>query len=267
MRRQRRSGLVVGLVASVLGGLAWALYRRREHDRQTGVEALEDPGVSEAFGKMARMPQMRLIRLYVARKAASLVGEGVAADLGCGPAHLLVEMTRQSFSLRVIGVDMSCEMLAQAGDNTVLEGVQHRTAFGAGDVSHLPFADDSLDLVVSTLSLHHWHNPVTVLDEVKRILKPSGSFLVFDLRRDMRLLVWLVLWFVTRVVGPPALRRANEPLGSRDAAYTPDELAEIAAASELSGWRIGTGPFWLTLEGSVDNGPTSRSTIEVGHQS
>jgi len=92
-------------------------------------------------------------------------------------------------------------------------------------------------LVVSTLSLHHWSDPVAVLDEITRVLRPGGSLLIFDLRRDMAAPFWLLLWFVTRVVVPAALRRANEPLSSRDAAYTPQEAAQLAAQSRLSGWR------------------------------
>ena len=58
-----------------------------------------------------------------------------------------------------------------------------------------------------------------------------------------------LLWF--GVVVPAALRRVNEPLGSRDAAYTPQEAARLAEQSRLSGWRITRGPLWLTIEGTA----------------
>ena len=54
---------------------------------------------------------------------------------------------------------------------------------------------------------------------------------------------WL-LWF--GIVVPAALRRVNEPLGSRNAAYTPGEAARLAEQSRLSGWRVTRGPLWLT---------------------
>ena len=48
---------------------------------------------------------------------------------------------------------------------------------------------------------------------------------------------------------PPALRRVNEPLGSRDAAFTLQEAAHLAGQSRLSAWRVNDGPLWLTIEG------------------
>ena len=74
------------------------------------------------------------------------------------------------------------------------------------------------------------------------------TILVFDLRRDMAAPFWLLLWFVTHVVAPAALRRVNEPLGSRDAAYTPQEAARLAEQSRLRGWHVTRGPLWLTIE-------------------
>jgi hypothetical protein len=49
---------------------------------------------------------------------------------------------------------------------------------------------------------------------------------------------------------PAALRRVGEPLGSRNAAYTPDEAAALCQASRLTGWRVARGPFWLSIEGT-----------------
>ena len=56
-------------------------------------------------------------------------------------------------------------------------------------------------------------------------------------------------WFATHVVVPPALRHIGEPLGSRNAAYTPDEAAGLLQTSRLTGWRVARGLFWLSIEG------------------
>jgi ubiquinone/menaquinone biosynthesis C-methylase UbiE len=173
---------------------------------------------------------------------------GQAMDLGCGPGHLVVELARMAPGLHVTGVDLSDEMLAQAEACARQSGLRERVAFRKGDAAQIPFPDHSLDLVVSTLSLHHWSEPVVVLDEIERVLRPDGAFLVFDLRRDVAAPFYLLLWFVTYCVVPPAQRRVNEPMSSRNAAYTPQEAAELARRSRLSGWRVTRGPVWLTIE-------------------
>lgn len=245
-------GLIFGLLVGVLAAAAWRLYDRRPRERTPSHEGLDDPDVAQAFTRIASMPQMRLLRWYVARRALALAQQGHAVDLGCGPGHLAVELAQEALNLHVTGVDLSEEMLAQAGAFAEHSGVGDRVSFKYGDAQEIPFPNDSLNLVLSTLSLHHWSVPTAVLDEIARVLRPGGSFVIFDLRRDMALPVWLVLWFATNYVVPAPLKRVNEPLGSRDAAYTPDEAADLAARSHLTGWRVTRGPLWLTIEGTKE---------------
>ncbi|MBC8264593.1 MAG: class I SAM-dependent methyltransferase [Anaerolineales bacterium] len=238
-------------LAGALVAAAWRLYNRRPRERIPSPESLDDPEVARAYGWVAKMPQMQLLRWFVAHRAVGMTGRGEAADLGCGPGQLVIELARRSPGLHVTGIDLSEEMIARGQDNARRAGVADRVSFRRGDAQQIPFPDASLDLVVSTLSLHHWSDPVAALDEIARVLRPGGSFLVFDLRRDMAAPFWLLLWFVTRVVAPAALRRVNEPLSSRDAAYTPQEAARLAEQSRLRGWRITCGPLWLTIEGTA----------------
>ena len=252
--QQRKHGYLFGglAAAAVIVATGWRLYSRRTRERIPSAEGLDDPDVAAGFNRVALLPQFRLLRWFVARRAVAMTPRGDAVDLGCGPGHLVIELARQAPGLRMTGIDLSDEMLAQAEEYAQAAGLGDRISFRKGDVQQIPFPDGSLDLVVSTLSLHHWSDPVAVLDEVARVLSPGGSFLIFDLRRDMIPPFWLLLWFVTRFAVPAALRRANEPLSSRDAAYTPAEAAQLAEQSQLNGWRVTRGPFWLTIEGTME---------------
>jgi ubiquinone/menaquinone biosynthesis C-methylase UbiE len=151
--------------------------------------------------------------------------------------------------LEVTGVDLSEEMLVQAEKHTQKLGLDNRVRYRQGDAAEIPFPDASCDLAVSTLSLHHWSDPIAVLDEVARVLRPGGAFLIFDVRRDMAAPFYLLFWFVTRYIAPSALRRVNEPLGSRNAAYTPEEAKRLIWRSQLSGGHLNAGPFWFSIEG------------------
>ena len=263
---KRKWKCLFGGLAGALVATAWWLYNCRPRERIPSPESLDDPEVARAFGWVATMPQMQLLRWFVAHRAVGMTGRGEAADLGCGPGQLVIELARRSPGLNVTGIDLSDEMLAQGQDNARRAGVADRVSFRQGDAQQIPFPDASLDLVVSTFSLHHWSDPVAVLDEIARVLRPGGSFLIFDLRRDLAAPFWLGLWFGTRVVVPAALRRANEPLSSRNAAYTPQEAARLAEQSHLSGWRITRGPLWLTIETVAEKGPQTEAEEENGPQ-
>jgi len=255
--RKRASTSLLGNLAVLALYAAWWVYSRRPRARVPSQEGLDDPEVIRSFNRVAIMPQMQLLRWFVARRAVRMAHTGEAVDLGCGPGHLAIKLAQLASGLRVTGVDLSDEMLAQAEGHARQAGLGDRVSFCRGDAAQIPFPDGSLDLVVSTLSLHHWSDPVAVLDEIARVLRPGGAFLVFDLRRDLAAPFYLLLWFATTCVVSLALQRANEPLSSRDASYTPREAARLVERSQLAGsaslttggWRMTAGPLWLIVEG------------------
>ena len=193
------------------------------------------------------------MRKMVLKRALNLCSQGHALDLGCGPGYLVAELAQGSQDLFVTGIDLSEQALKEAHQHLVIASISDRVDIRFGDAAEIPLPDNTLDLVVSTLSLHHWNSPIDVLNEIKRVLRPGGSYLIFDLRRDMAMPFWLLIWFVSNVVVPQALKQINEPLASRDAAYTPAEAHRFVSASKLNGWQVDAGPMWLFIEGRLDS--------------
>lgn len=246
---RKQSNSVGSLLTALLLIAGWRIYTRRSTERIPSPEGIDDPEISGAFNRIAGMAQMRWMREYVAARAAALKTDGQVIDLGCGPGQLVVQLARRAPNMQITGVDLSQAMLDRAGTFAWESGVGDRVAFRMGDAQSIPFPDASLDLVVSTLSLHHWADPQVVFDEIDRVLKPGGAYLIFDLRRDLAAPFYLLLWAATQFIVPAALHRINEPMGSRNAAYTPRELAVLAMRSKLSGWQVALGPLWVILEG------------------
>ena len=243
------------LLVILLAGL-WRVFARRSQERIPSPEGIEDPEVAVAFEWVSSMPQMRWIRHFVVSQAAWLKDHGEAVDLGCGAGQLVMEMARKVPGLHVTGVDLSEKMLADARQSAQQSGLEDRVDFRLGNVEQIPFPDQSLDLVISTASLHHWTDPLKVLDEVDRVLKPGGDYYIFDLRRDMALPFYLLIWFATQFIVPAALHRFNEPMGSRNASYTVEELTDLTRQSRLNVGQVTTGPIWIVLAGK-------KSAIEV----
>ena len=246
--RQKHNWFSRLFIVVLLAGL-WRVFERRSQERIASQEGIEDPEVAAAFEWVSRMPQMRWIRHFVISQAAVLKDHGEAVDLGCGAGQLVIEMARKAPSLHITGIDLSEKMLADARQSAQRVGMEDRVDFRLGNVEEIPFPDQSLDLVISTASLHHWTDPLKVLNEIDRVLKPDGAFYVFDLRRDMALPFYLLIWFGTQFVVPAPLHRVNEPMGSRNASYTVQELVDLTRQSRLRGGQVTTGPLWIVLVG------------------
>ncbi|MDE2421930.1 MAG: methyltransferase domain-containing protein [Gammaproteobacteria bacterium] len=84
-------------------------------------------------------------------------------DAGCGTGVMAKQIAQQG--QRVIAIDQSPAML------THLQGIEGVTPI-QGDIHHLPFADSSIDRLVSHFALH-WLGPM-ILTEVCRVVKSAG---------------------------------------------------------------------------------------------
>jgi ubiquinone/menaquinone biosynthesis C-methylase UbiE len=233
------------LVVLVLG------YRRVNVPRRVGPqEGIEDIEVVQAYDKISRWPQFRLLRMMIVGELKKHNPNGVLADVGCGPGYLVVEIVKSFPCLTVIGVDISEEMVQKATGTVSGLGLGEKVSFRRGDIQELPFEDDSMDFVVSTLSLHHWSEPKRAMAEVNRVLKSKGQFLIFDVRRDSRQLFYWLIRFAQTFILPDAMKRINEPTSSFLAGYTPKELDGLMSKSSFDGWKVKPGIFWIFIWGT-----------------
>ncbi|SDD09286.1 class I SAM-dependent methyltransferase [Actinokineospora iranica] len=88
----------------------------------------------------------------------------------------MLSATRPDVALH--GVDLSPDMIAVAERDLAGSGVSLHVA----DVARLPFADDSVDVAVSSLALHHWPDPVAAMAELARVTRPDGVLALYDFR-------------------------------------------------------------------------------------
>jgi ubiquinone/menaquinone biosynthesis C-methylase UbiE len=134
---------------------------------------------------MSRLLLGPLVERIAADVAAPAPRGARVLEVGCGPGHLSIRLARR-YGLEVTGVDLDPAMVARARANADRPGDQHRPSFLVGDAAALAFPDRSFDLVVSTLSMHHWADPTAGLAEIGRVLRPGGRALVWDFRPGVR---------------------------------------------------------------------------------
>jgi hypothetical protein len=94
MKKRTWLGMTAGIALGALAVAGWRLYRRRSLERIPSQEGIDDPAAARAYGRIMRLPHMALLRRFVARRAAALAAAGEAADLGCGPGYLTIELAR-----------------------------------------------------------------------------------------------------------------------------------------------------------------------------
>ena len=123
-------------------------------------------------------------RLYqrVIGDIAPVLSEGKVLDAGTGPGTLARDIARSLPRLQVYGIDLSEDMIRLAREHAKREQLEERVHFDSGNIAHMPYPDQSFDLVVSTISMHHWYEIEQPLRDLYRVLRPGGRLWIYDFR-------------------------------------------------------------------------------------
>jgi SAM-dependent methyltransferase len=178
-----RTRTLVILIGAVAVGAAFVMRHTR------GGTGKKVPGgilIGDAALYDALTHRLLLRSLFrgIAVDIAALAPEGAKVlEVGCGPGRLSILLARE-YGLDVIGLDLDPAMIKRAKANAKRSAIDgDAPAFLVGEVASMAFPDGSFDLVVSTLSMHHWADPIAGLTEIGRVLRPDGRTIAWDLAR------------------------------------------------------------------------------------
>jgi ubiquinone/menaquinone biosynthesis C-methylase UbiE len=166
-------------------------------------------------------------------------------DVGTGPGVISLQLKRACPRACFAGMDISPGMLELARNHTRTRSLSMDLVGGDGE--QVPLKDHSVDILLSLFTLHHMDRPERFLKEAERILKPDGSLLVIDFRRDMPWWLSFSLDLCWQTVFFPTAGR----FGFRDSvrsAWRPGEILDRLTESGLREFRVHTNrlELWVT---------------------
>jgi SAM-dependent methyltransferase len=135
---------------------------------------------------LANLDEIHIRGRDATRELAKLAGLNPGQkvlDVGCGlggPARTLAA----EFGARVVGLDIVTEFCRAATMLTGWVGLTDQVSFHEGDMRAMPFKDAEFDLVLTQHTILNVEGKDTLFAEIRRVLKPAGGFLVYEVCGD-----------------------------------------------------------------------------------
>jgi ubiquinone/menaquinone biosynthesis C-methylase UbiE len=146
------------------------------HQQQKDLVRAQFTRTAQVFGDYAVTSRVaeaeQLARMVIAG------GSDCAVDLACGPGTLALRFARH---VRwICGLDLTPAILERARRSAAADGLANLD-FAIGDAQSLPFADGSLDIAVTSYSLHHFPDAARTIGEMARVVKRGGRVGILDI--------------------------------------------------------------------------------------
>jgi len=141
----------------------------------------------DSLVKLMLLGRDKTLRRMTAEMAGIRPGDSVL-EVGCGTGELAIAAKALAgASGQVHGIDAAPEMIAVARSKVAQAGID--ITFRLEPIEALSFADDSFDVVLSSLMMHHLPSDLKRrgLAEIYRVLKPGGHVFILDMKRPIGL--------------------------------------------------------------------------------
>ena len=145
--------------------------------------------VSKMFNKIA--PYYDFLNRFLSlgidtiwrKKAISLLKESnpqIVLDVATGTADVALQTVKLLEPKKVIGLDISTEMLEIGREKIAKRGLTSTIELQEGDSENLPFQDNTFDAITVAFGVRNFENLERGLSEMQRVLKPGGQLIVLE---------------------------------------------------------------------------------------
>lgn len=107
----------------------------------------------------------------------------VILDVATGTADLAIETAKQLDPERIVGIDISTQMLDIGRTKLKKKSLDQLITLEEGDSENLPFEDNTFDAITVAFGVRNFENLEKGLKEMHRVLKPNGQLVVLEFSR------------------------------------------------------------------------------------
>lgn len=157
-----------------------------------------------------------------------LGGDETVIDSGCGSGHHTLMVAERLRRGRIIGLDVSKEMLDKLRANAARRGLSDRIEALEADALAIPLDDAYADRSITLAAWHHLDDPQAACDELVRVLKPGGKLVCVDLE-----------------ISPRHQPGKELHLHGHDRAFGEDDMQRVLETAGLERVRVETIGRWI----------------------
>jgi SAM-dependent methyltransferase len=153
------------------------------HDVWARTTEIDDGALAVMAERLENRAKHPFFRGVIADYLGELELERISSvlEIGCGTGVVSRTLAAApEFRGTIEATDVSPHLVEVARRHAAAEGVSARIAFGVSSAAHLQAGDSAYDLVIAHTLLSHAPDPVAILAECARVLRPHGRLLIFD---------------------------------------------------------------------------------------
>ena len=208
-----------------------SFFSRLTHPARVESSELATPEQIDAFINSRDLEYPTKLEDDFVQRAIGLgIDTGMILDVATRVGLIPLKILWQNENFYAIGMDRSGAMIERARATAEAWGLDERAFFQVGDARKMRLKSAYFDLVVSDSTLHVFDDPLSVLKEINRVLKPKGGLLIRDLQRPSRFQMQRRIEEHSSRYGAPMRPHIETALR---AAFTRDEIQDLVQASGL----------------------------------